>query len=186
MSSQTTKEKCQHFKQAIENLKTKFRKLYTVSNTDLKPEDTEFKNCVNTHDKYYELSTFIDEVLPKLKQEIIDNLKFSHEQYLTELHPFMMETYGKWGHDPEQLETAQANAENPNKVHITDEIPFDELREENLVGSARNLLELAVELKKKTNIFNLLMRFIPPLTTITGKRWRKKIWSISLLKPRNK
>ena len=77
MSSPQPKKGCRQLKKVIEDLKTKFRELYTVSNTDLKPEDTEFKNCVDTHNKYYELSTFVDEYI-KLKSKI-PNLKIAVE-----------------------------------------------------------------------------------------------------------
>jgi hypothetical protein len=74
MPSPQSKKGCRQLKQAIENLKTKFRELYTLSNTDLTPEDIIPSNCVTTHNKYYELSTFIDEMLPKLKTEIFSQI----------------------------------------------------------------------------------------------------------------
>jgi hypothetical protein len=66
--------------------------------------------------------------LKELGKEFLDEEEFTPEQYLTDLHPFMLETYKKWSYKPEQLETVESVTSNPDNIHIDEEIPFDEMR----------------------------------------------------------
>jgi hypothetical protein len=56
---------------------------------------------------------------------------FTHEQYLADLHPSILETYKKWSYDEEQLKTVEQVTANPDNIHIDEEIPFDAMVENN-------------------------------------------------------
>ncbi|HMP19293.1 MAG TPA: hypothetical protein PJ997_03100 [Candidatus Paceibacterota bacterium] len=58
--------------------------------------------------------------------------RLTHKQYLSEIHPFLTETYKEyWVYNEDQLKTVESVTRNPNNIHIDKPIPFDEMVEIN-------------------------------------------------------
>jgi len=97
--------------------------LDAIKNRKKKSTESEF-------DKESESSEFADlkSKLKELGKEFVDDDVFTPEQYLTDLHPFMLETYKKWSYTEEQLKTVESVISNPDNIHIDEDIPFDSLK----------------------------------------------------------
>ena len=96
-----------------------------------------------------------------LKGEITEK-DFSHEQYLSDIHPFLIETYkDKWSYNEEQLKTVSEVTSNPDNIHIDEEIPFDTLIEENKSPNPTKAGE--IYLSSETTDFENAKVFIPEI-----------------------
>jgi hypothetical protein len=65
-----------------------------------------------------------------LTEEEIES-SITPESYLTDLHPFLLETYKKWSYTEEQLKTVEKVISNPDNIHIGEDIPFESLKTQN-------------------------------------------------------
>lgn len=66
--------------------------------------------------------------LRDLGKEFREDGSLTPEQYLTDLHPFMLETYKKWSYNPDQLKIVEEVTSSPDNIHIDETIPFDEMK----------------------------------------------------------
>jgi hypothetical protein len=69
--------------------------------------------------------------LKELGKEFLEESSITPESYLTDLHPFLLETYKKWSYTEEQLKTVEKVISNPDNIHIGEDIPFESLKTQN-------------------------------------------------------
>lgn len=97
-----------------------------IKRQNLKEAETLLSKAKELKDKYLEL-----------KSKLENKGNITYEQYLSDIHPFLLETYKGWSYTEEQLKTVTEVTSNPDNIHIDQDIPYEDLKKQNADETTR-------------------------------------------------